>query len=116
MFEKIAQVITTPVPTPETALLSLHVGKPFKPQGREIRPEDCIEFDDCVLEAYGNDPSFKDFIQQNPGFPVVSSALIAMLFRDEDNQRSDRSEPGLLAAEAYSQYTSLLAHRSHPVS
>lgn len=37
----------TPIPTPKTALHSLGIRKPFKPEGRSVVPQDCVTYDDC---------------------------------------------------------------------
>lgn len=90
--EKRQSDLVTPIPTPETALLSLLVGKPFKPQGRSIMPGDCVEYDDCFLPA--------ETVPPNDWRRITDFELIDKLFETED----PKDDTGTRARNAYCTY------------
>ncbi len=84
--------LVTPIPTPETALLSLQVGQTFKPHGRLIMPQDCVIYDDCFLP--------EETVPLNDESRIIVFDLIYKLFEKEGPD----DDTGIRAKNAYCEY------------
>lgn len=80
---------TTPIPTVETATTAAQAGRPFKPEGRGVVPEDCVQV----------------FLYDAQNAMVVTADNIKKVFQDENDLENARGEQ---ARRAYLDYVKAL--------